>query len=95
MENSEGEKGQGLVDTELGFTKRAGEWGLAVRTAIYWSNEGKWELLRIESETPLRDASRQVRIAAMGQFPQLLRILNAKVREVLDKIDIARKVLEL
>jgi hypothetical protein len=97
VENSEGQKGGGTVDTQLGFTKRAGEWGLTVRVAVYRfdKTENQWEFLRAESETPLHDASRQVRIAAMGQFPQLLRVLNAKVREVLDKIDAARKVVEL
>jgi hypothetical protein len=87
---------EGSIDTQLGFTKRAGEWGLAVRTAVYRRDEeDNWELLRVESEFPLRDASRELRIAALGQFPQLLRDLNDKVKDTIKKIQAARQFVEL
>jgi hypothetical protein len=75
-----------VVETQLGFTKRAGEWGLAVRTAVYTSDEGRLELSRVESEFPLRDASRELRIEALGQFARLLHDLNEKVKDVVQKI---------
>jgi hypothetical protein len=96
VDYGEGEMGPGSVDTELGFTKRAGEWGLAVRAAVYRrNNEGNLDFLRVESESPLRDASRELRIAALGQFPQLLRDLNNQVKAIIEKIQAAREFVEL
>jgi hypothetical protein len=96
VEYGEGETGEGSIDSQLGFTKRAGEWGLAVRNVVYRRDErDDWEFLRVESEYPLRDASRQLRIAALGQFPQLLRDLNDKVKDVIKKIRAAREFVEL
>jgi hypothetical protein len=91
-----GEMGEGSVDTQLGFTKRAGEWGLALRNVVYRRHEeDNWEFLRVDSEFPLRDASRQLRINALGQFPELLRELNRQVKDVIKAIEAARQFIDL
>jgi hypothetical protein len=98
VEMDEGEMRAGSVDMQLGFTKRAGEWGLALRRVVFVFDEvaiNRRDLLRVEPELPLRDASRELRIAALGQFPQLLRDLNEKVKDVTQKIQAARQFVEL
>jgi len=98
VEDDDGTQVDGSVDAELGFTKRAGEWGLAVRTAVYrrvYLEDTDWELLRVESEFPLRDGSRELRIAALEQFPHLLQELNDKVKQITKKIHTARQFVEL
>jgi hypothetical protein len=95
VDDGEGEMKPGKIDTELGFTKRAGEWGLALRVVVYRAEETAWDFLRVESEFPLCNASRELRIAALGQFPQLLRDLNDKVKSIIKKIQTAREFVEL
>ena len=90
------ERGELTVNTQLGFTKRAGEWGLAVRIAVYRrSGIVEWEFLRVRSEVPLRDASRALRIKALEKFPELLRSLNEQVKAGIEKIHAARQFVEL
>jgi hypothetical protein len=90
------DRGERKVATQLGFTKRAGEWGLAVRIAVYRrSGIIEWEFLRVRSEVPLRDASRALRIKALEKFPELLRSLNEQVKAGIEKIHAARQFVEL
>jgi hypothetical protein len=93
--HGEGEMGAGHIITRLGYTKRAGGWGLALRRVIYRIDEENHMELLQESEFPLSDASRELRIAALEQFPQLLRDLNDKVKDVIKKIQAAREFVEL
>ena len=96
VDHNEVKMGEVSVDTQLGFSRRAGEWGLAVRTAVYRRDEeDDWELLRVGSEFPLRDASRELRIEALGLFPQLLSELNDEVQDVIKEIQAARQFVEL
>jgi hypothetical protein len=89
------------VRTQLGFAKHAGEWGLAVRTAVYGRNAdryglmGKWELVRLEDQFRLRDASRQLRVEALRLFPTLLSELNRKVEDMTKAIKAARRFVDL
>jgi hypothetical protein len=90
------ERGELAVNTQLGFTKRAGEWGLAVRVVVY-RREGTLgrEFLHANPEVPLRDASRALRIEALEHFPQLLHRLNEQVKDGIKKIQAAREFVEL
>jgi hypothetical protein len=73
-ENDEGvTTDEGTQDEELGFTKVADKWRLAVRTATYRIERGTsgLTLLSTERPWPLLDQSREIRIEALRHFPAL------------------------
>jgi hypothetical protein len=90
----------GTCETQLGFIKGHGGWELYLREALYRrESDGYgapgWELVRIEDARPLRDASRQLRIAALKCFPALLEELKREAEAALKTIEEAKRFAEL
>jgi hypothetical protein len=84
--------------TELGFSKVAGEWCLAIRVEKreeypdFPGEEGDWS----HEGEPIRiaDASRQTRIAALRLLPELLAAIDNRAKDALGAIDEARKLVK-
>lgn len=96
---------EGTNDVQLGFVAgpgrpaplRAKEWHLAIRT-VTWRrrpDDRGWDLIEVEPpSTRLLDASREIRIAALSRFPQLLGELNRAAKQAVQAIQDAKKFVQ-
>jgi hypothetical protein len=90
---------EGSRDTELGWAKGVRGWELYLREQVYrkLSDDfgGQWRTLRTEDQRPLRQAPRQLRIAALKRFPQLLEELKEEAEEAVKAIEDAKRFADL
>jgi hypothetical protein len=90
---------EGSVDTELGWAKGVKDWELCLRERVYHKLSddfgGQWQALRTEHQRPLREASRQLRIAALRRFPQLLEGLKQEAEQAIKAIEDAKRFIDL
>ncbi len=82
--------------TEVGFAKVAGEWCLAIRgeRGDFDAHLGGFEWSHEKLPTRLRDASRQLRIAALPAIPNLLKAVSEKAKLALANIAEAKKLVK-
>jgi len=79
--------------TQLGFGRAFDTWGLVVRRVCYTWDAGRWVLTReTHGPSPLRDVSRQLRIAALAAFPALLKNLQREAAAAVEAIQNAKKL---
>ena len=100
LSNDEEAYEQGSIDTELGWAKGFKEWGLYLRERVYrrLSDDPygrEWEPVRTEKQHPLREASRQLRIAALRHFPELLQALQQEATQAVKAIEDAKRFVDL
>ena len=82
----------------LGFAKVDGEWHLAVQHVTkewYTDDTGDqgWEIASTEMPVVLSQASRELRIAALEELPDLIAKLTAKALQAIKSIESAQKLL--
>jgi hypothetical protein len=80
-----------LVEAQLGFAKLRGEWCLGIRQVEYQVVEA----MEVQSYQLLRDASREMRIASLRLFPDLLKAIKEQAEEALKTINDAKKFVDL
>jgi hypothetical protein len=100
LSNDEETYEQGSIDTELGWSKGLKEWGLYLRERVYRRLSSdlygrEWEPVCTDHQYPLREASRQFRIAALRHFPELLRGLTQEAEQAVKAIEDAKRFAEL
>jgi hypothetical protein len=98
LANDEEVSEPGTIDTELGWAKNYREWELSLRERAYRrSSESRsgWEPVRTDHQYPLREASRQLRIAALKHFPELLQGLTHEAQQAVKAIEDAKRFAEL
>lgn len=84
----------GTNDLQLGFVKFAGKWQLATRTVTWRRGPGdRRELTEVETaSTRLLDAPRDIRIAALRRFPELLREFIGAAKDAVRAIQDGKKL---
>jgi hypothetical protein len=84
-----------LVEAQLGFAKLRGEWCLGIRQVEYQLDDQVVEAMEVQSYQLLRDASREMRIASLRLFPDLLKAIKEQAEEALKTINDAKKFVDL
>lgn len=85
--------------TILGYARVGDKWVLAVKSAVFVSEQGRTgeacEEIRESSELrPLLDASREIRARSMRLIPKLLTTIKNEAQRMLDSIEEAKKAAE-
>jgi hypothetical protein len=88
--------------SRLGFAKVGGQWHLAVQSVIKQLHsedtgggqyEEYWRIRESEEPTLVSQGSRDLRIAALEELPDLIRQLTAKALQAIKTIDRAQKLI--
>jgi uncharacterized protein YukE len=80
-------------DLVLGWARFGEKYGLTVQSVTYrW--EGKWVMTDEGPRTPLLQATREARIAALDKIDVLIEALTEQAREVVNSIQKAQQTIE-
>jgi len=84
---------RGTVRTQFGFTNDDGKWVLATRRAYYEGGNGPEDgiLDQTDTVTPLLEASRDQRLAALRFFPQIVEALQTAAEAAIKRIEKAEE----
>src|SRR6266508_324953 len=91
---------EGSLETYLGWAKGWKEWELTLCKQVYRRlpdrpDGQEWEFVRTDLGGTLREAPRELRIAALKHFPDLLQALTREAEQAVQAIEDAKRFAEL
>jgi hypothetical protein len=81
-------------DMVLGWGRLGEKFGLLVLSVKYRWELGKWVMIDENPRTPLLQAPREIRIAALGKIEALISALRERAQELVNSIKTAQQTIE-
>ncbi len=81
-------------DVVLGWGRMGERYGLLIQSVTYRWEQDEWVMINEGPRTPLLQASREVRIAALEKVDSLIKALTERVKRVVESITVAERAIE-